>query len=315
MRIVIVGPGALGSLLAARLFLLYQENSRTGNDYPFLHLLDYRPERAEFLHSRGLLFEEGERKVLCHPHVTVDPGVCRTGDVLFFCVKSTAVASALARVTPYLSSRTLLIAMQNGIGHLDAISHSPCATGVGITSEGATLIGPGHVCYGGRGVTRLGLLSSRSDSSDKALENIIALFNAAGMTAERTVEPLKDIWAKLFINIGINALTAIHGCRNGELLNSPSTRKSIEKAVREAEMVAVAKNIPIDADPVQATFAVCKATQHNISSMLQDVLQKRLTEIDAINGAIVATGSELGIATPVNTELVRQVKELEASYT
>jgi 2-dehydropantoate 2-reductase len=315
MRIVIVGPGALGSLLAARLFLLQEKKSRTGYDHSSLHLLDYRPERAEFLHANGFLFEEGDRKVRCRPHVTADPEICTGSDLIFFCVKSTAVTSALARVTPFFTPDTLLLAMQNGISHLNEMHHVPVATGVGITSEGATLVEPGHVRHGGRGLTRLGLLSADSVDSGKKLEDIVALLNDAGMKAERTGDPLKHIWAKLFINIGINAFTAIHGCRNGELLNSPSIKETMEKAVREAVLVARAKNIPVEADPVQATFAVCEATRNNTSSMLQDVLQKRLTEIDAINGAIVAAGAEFGIPTPANAELVRQVRELEASYT
>jgi 2-dehydropantoate 2-reductase len=314
MRIVIVGPGALGSLLTARLFLFKQEAGGTGNDILSLHLLDYRPERAEHLQKNGLLFEEGGDKILCTPQVTLDPEVCASSDVLFFCVKSTAVTSALDRLIPYLSRRSLLIAMQNGIGHLEEIQHAEFPAGVGITSEGATLMHPGHIRHGGRGITRLGLLAGHTDRSERVLQKTTALLDSAGMRAEVTRNPLKHIWAKLFINVGINALTALHGCRNGELLQVPATVAIMEKAVKEAELVARAKGIPVDADPVQATITVCRTTANNISSMLQDVLQKRMTEIGAINGAVVAEGVKLGIATPVNAELVRQVKELEASY-
>ncbi len=314
MRIVIVGPGALGSLLAARLGLLHRDKSGTGNDCFSLHLLDYRPERAELLQANGFLFEEAGRKIRCRPHVTLDPEICAGADVVFLCVKSTVVSSALVRFTPFLVPDTLLLAMQNGIGHLEAISQVPAAAGMGITSEGATLVAPGHVRHGGSGLTRLGLLAAGSTDSDRKLADIIALLNKAGLRTERTAQPLRHIWAKLFVNVGINALTAIHGCRNGELLNSQSIKETMETAVREAERVARAKNIPVETDPVQATFAVCEATRHNTSSMRQDVLQKRLTEIDAINGAIVAAGAECGIATPANAELVRLIRELEASY-
>lgn len=314
MRIVIVGPGALGSLLTARLFLFQQEASGTGNDILSLHLLDYKPERVENLQKNGLLFEAEGDKILCAPQVTLDPEVCASCDVLFFCVKSIAVTSALDRLKPYLSRRSLLFAMQNGIGHLEEIRHAAFPAGVGVTSEGATLIHPGHVRHGGRGITRLGLLTGHTDRSERVLRKITALLDSAGMRAEVTRNPLKHIWAKLFINVGINALTALHGCRNGELLHVPSTVEIMEKAVKEAELIARAKGIPVDADPVQATVSVCRTTANNTSSMLQDVLQKRMTEIDAINGAVVAEGIKLGIATPVNAELVRQVKELEASY-
>ncbi|MDH3327762.1 MAG: 2-dehydropantoate 2-reductase [Desulfobulbaceae bacterium] len=314
MRIVIVGPGALGSLLTARLFLFQQETAGTGNDILSLHLLDYRPERSENLQKNGLLFEEEGHKILCTPQVTLDPEVCVSSDVLFFCVKSIAVTSALGRLKPYLSRRSLLLAMQNGIGHLEEIQHAAFPAGVGITSEGATLMHPGHVRHGGRGITRLGLLTGHTDRSERVLQKTTALLDSAGMRAEVTRNPLKHIWAKLFVNVGINALTALHGCRNGELLRVPSTVAIMEKAVKEAELVARARGIPVDADPVQATITVCRTTANNTSSMLQDVLQKRMTEIDAINGAVVAEGVKLGIATPVNTEIVRRIKELEASY-
>jgi 2-dehydropantoate 2-reductase len=314
MRIVIVGPGALGSLLTARLFLYRQETGGTGNDILSLYLLDYKPERAGILQSDGLLLEADGRNFPCLPQVTLDPGVCASCDVLFFCVKSNAVESALARIRPYLPEQSLLFAMQNGIGHLEDMQHLPCSTGVGITSEGATLIHPGYVRHGGRGITRLGLLAGFGERSENLLQKTTALLNSADMRAEVTRSPLQHIWAKLFVNVGINALTALHGCRNGKLLDSPAKMAVMENAVNEAELVARAKGIPVDTDPVAATIAVCRTTANNISSMLQDVHQKRLTEIDAINGAIVAEGMQLGIATPVNADLVRRVKELEASY-
>jgi len=314
MRIVIVGPGALGSLLTARLYLFQRNSAGTGNDITSLQLLDYRQERSSRLRQEGLLLEEGRRKIRCTPDITVDPGVCERSDVLFFCVKAHAVPSALARIQSSLSRRTLLLAMQNGIGHLDAITAVDCPVGVGITSEGATLVQPGHVRHGGHGLTRLGVLTGHSRECETLLHRTASLLDAAGMRTEVTGNPLQHVWAKLFVNVGINALTALRGCKNGELLESPSAREIMEKAVREAEMIARASGIPVDADPVAATSAVCRTTAENISSMLQDVQQKRHTEIDAINGAIVAKGMKLGIPTPVNAGLVRRIKELEKSY-
>jgi len=314
MRIVIVGPGALGSLLAARLFLLRERTVGADNDILSLHLLDYRPERARILQAQGLLLEEGDRSILCAPEISFIPDICRTSDVIFFCVKSPSVVSALGRITPHLSDRSLLLAMQNGIGHLDAIIHSGSPAGVGITSEGATLVRPGHVRHGGHGITRLGLLTEHAGQAERTLLETADLLNRAGMKTAVTEHPLQHIWAKLFVNVGINALTAIHGCRNGELLNLPSALDKLKLAVREAEIVARAKGVAVDGDPVETTIGVCRTTAHNMSSMLQDVLRKRITEIDAINGAIVVEGGKLGIPTPVNAELVTMVKEVEASY-
>lgn len=315
MRIVIVGPGALGSLLTARisLYLEGQGKAGAGNDIR-LHLLDYRPERAEYLARHGLILDEGPRQVHCFPSVTANPEICAEADILFLCVKTTAVDDALEGVLPFFSPLLVVIAMQNGIGHLDRLAFLPCAHGAGVTSEGAAMISTGHVRHGGAGMTRMGLLDRPRPFSRGILERTSKLFNAAGLATEIIDDPFPHIWGKLLVNVGINALTAIYRCRNGELLDSGTLRSTMEKAVREAEMVARAKNIPITGDPVATTFSVCKATGNNVSSMLQDVRRHRRTEINAINGAIVAAGERLGITTPVNRELVRLVREIEEAY-
>jgi 2-dehydropantoate 2-reductase len=109
-------------------------------------------------------------------------------------------------------------------------------------------------------------------------------------------------------------LTAIHGCPNGKLLESAETKDELAAAVREGEAVARALGIEMIGDPLAMTLDVCSKTARNLSSMLQDVNNKRLTEIESINGAIVASGKNLGIPTPVNDELVRKVREMEQSY-
>ncbi len=316
MRIIIVGPGALGSLLAARIFLFLQEqkNNGAGNDDHRLYLLDHRPDRARLLNEHGLRLKENGRTIVCRLRVTADPAVIGHCDVLFLCVKALAVASALAGISPLLAPQTLLIAMQNGIGHLALLTKSPCNTAAGITSAGATLLGPGHVRHCGSGITRLGLLRADHDAALPRLQETTRLLNAAGMPAETTRHPLRYIWAKLFINVGINALSAVHQRTNGRLLTSESIREQMRKAIGEAVAIARAKDIPIVDDPVSSTFKVCRTTKNNVSSMLQDVMHQRPTEIDAINGAVVAAGKQLDIATPVNRELIRQIKAIEASY-
>ncbi len=315
MRIVIVGPGALGSLLTARTTLSLPGKGRpgTGND-DSLCLLDYRPARAGFLQQHGLLLEDREGQVRCFPDVTADPAICAAADVIFLCVKSTVLAAALDRIRPFVTPGTLVLAMQNGIGHFKTLSILSGHHGVGITSEGANLAKPGHVRHGGFGITRLGLPGSADPAAVDLLDRVAALLNRAGFETRVTTEPLKYVWAKLFVNVGINALTAIHNCRNGELLGSESTRQIMVQAVREAELVARAGNIMVAEDPVAVTLRVCETTGNNISSMLQDVRNRRRTEIGAINGAIVEKGNSLGIPTPVNRELVDRVRAIEAGY-
>ena len=91
-------------------------------------------------------------------------------------------------------------------------------------------------------------------------------------------------------------------------------QEKLAAAVREGENVARGRGIQLPADPLAMTLDVCRKTAQNFSSMLQDVTNRRITEIDAINGAIADAGRKLGIPTPVNDELVRQVKEIEQAY-
>ena len=93
------------------------------------------------------------------------------------------------------------------------------------------------------------------------------------------------------------------------------TRKILREAVTEAVRISKRKRIKlIYDDPLAKVEAVCEATSENMSSMLQDVLRKKRTEIDFINGVIVRQGQELGIPVPANLMLVDLVKTIETSY-
>lgn len=316
MRIVIVGPGALGSLLAARIALLLEKVQGAGpdNQTQSLSLLDYKPERAGQLRKAGLLYEEKGQQTRCSVQAEAAPETVTGCDVLFFCVKTTAFAETLNRIVPYLSPATMFVAMQNGISHLEAMSSLPCIGCAGVTSEGATLVVPGHVRHGGAGITRIGVLGPGAEDYSRRLSATADLLNASGLETYVTAHPLKHIWAKLLVNAAVNALTAIHDCPNGELLLAGETKDVMKRAVEEAVSVARAQGIEVEGDPVASAWKVCEMTAQNISSMLQDVRNRKPTEIDAINGAIVALGEKLGIDTPVNRELVRRVKEIETGF-
>ena len=125
---------------------------------------------------------------------------------------------------------------------------------------------------------------------------------------------LTKIWEKLFINVGINGLTATLACKNGELLTLPGVDQRMKNAIDEALLVARAEGIEVTDDPYHSCRIVCRKTAENLSSMLQDVRNRRPTEIEAINGAIVARALPHNIKTPENSLLCRQVKALEAEY-
>ncbi len=305
MRLVIVGPGALGCLVAARLAPVACDG---------LVLLDHRPGRARLLAEKGLLLEEAGECIRVTPAVTATPGEIGPADVVLLCVKTPALPAALNHVAPLCGPATLLVFFQNGISHLDACPPGGAAAAYGVCSEGATLVGPGHVRHAGRGETCLGFLRETTPAARLRLEHVAACWRRAGFSARVCDKIRERIWEKLLINIGINALSAIHGRSNGQLLVSCALRPRMAEAVREAAAVGAAAGVFLPPDPLEAVYRVCRATRTNVSSMLQDVRNRRPTEIDAINGAVVALGRRLGVATPVNGRLCEQVRALEAGY-
>lgn len=310
MHILLVGPGALGCLLSS----IVSKGLRGTGDT--LTLLDYNRNRAEYLSSTGIAYHLGDTVETIAVTATSWPEQLSQVDAVILCVKSYDVMASLEFCRPLLTKNTLLIFLQNGISHLSLTSHIGDATAAfGTTTEGATLLRPGHVRHAGSGMTYLGFPEKPSGHFSMILEKTRAVFAAGGLKAEVTENIIARIWAKLFINVGINALTATLGCKNGELLTLAGVRQRMQSAIDEAIQIAKAEKIEIMDDPFQATRAVCSKTAENISSMLQDVKNKRRTEIDAINGAVVNLGLLNNIATPENNLLCQQVKEIEAGYT
>ena len=309
MRFVIVGPGALGCLLAAR---LAPAVSVAGDD---LLILDHDRERAELIDSRGIIYEQFEDPKCIRVAACADPQRISGADCLFLCVKSYDLPSALKLCLPLCMTETLVIFMQNGIAHLEFGGHVGSATAAyGCTSEGATLLGPGHVRHAGAGMTSLGFLDNCGGKIAAVLAHAVLQLQAAGLAAQVSNAIRTRLWAKLFVNVGINALTAIHNCRNGDLLTLPEAAVEMKAAVEEAQRVALAAGIPIEVDPYQATVDVCRATAINISSMRQDVLKHKRTEIDAINAAVVRQAELFGIVAQVNESLVRRIRAIEQGY-
>ena len=310
MHILLVGPGALGCLLAAMISRTLDKRS------DHLAILDHSLERAALLNSQGIVYEaDGQQHRTSVPVIT-DPAASGAADAVVLCVKSHDIARSLRACQPLLVDSTLLLFLQNGIAHLeDKQATGRAAVAYGTTTEGATLIGPGHVRHAGHGVTHLGFHSPIIDTSLNRLGLLADIFRRAGLPTITTDRIIDRLWAKLFINVGINALTAIHDCPNGDLLTLPGARERMRTAIAEAEMVARMQGIRIDGDPFAATQEVCRKTAGNISSMLQDIRRRRRTEIDAINGAVAKAGRVLGLETPENERLLRQVRQIESGYT
>ena len=243
---------------------------------------------------------------------TADPAQVGLVSLAFLCVKSEAAECAARNIFPILGADSLLVALQNGITHHRLLTDILPVWALGITAQGANLLGPGVVRHGGSGPTYLGFLADVDELAIHRLQEAIDLMNCADIATTFSSDILAVAWNKLIVNAGINALTALENCTNGELLSRPAATATLKAAVLEAATVGLACGISIASDPVAMTVAVCRDTAENISSMLQDIRKRRHTEIEAINGAIVRQAAVLGISVPTNQALVTGVKALEA---
>lgn len=304
MRITIIGPGAMGCLLGAFLSKAKEE----------VWLLDKNPQRCQKIKEQGIKIEGVSGNWQAEVNTATEAKEIGPQDLIIIAVKSYDTKDALKNIKPLLNENTLTLTLQNGLGNIEIISEvvgQERALG-GITNQGATLLDRGFVRHAGKGETVIGRIDGRIPVE---LRGIREVFNKAGIETRITKDIKALLWSKLVINVGINALTAITHLNNGRLTEFETTRKILEDAVNEAIKVAKKKRIKlIYDDPLSKVEAVCEATAQNVSSMLQDVLKRRRTEIDFINGVIVRQAQPLGIPTPVNAVLTNLVKAIESSY-
>ncbi len=302
MNFLIVGPGAMGCLFAGHL-------KRAGHQ---VVMLDYREDRAREINLNGISLEgvEGNFKVQVAA-VTEKPS--QKIHVALICVKAYQTDEVARALSSWLDSDVMVLTLQNGLGNLEILKETLGEERVlgGVTAEGATLLGPGHVRHAGRGPTIIG----PAGVDGRPSPSIVSAFADAGFDI-RAVDAVEDlIWGKLIVNVGINALAAITRLKNGRLPDIKGTHQVMKKAVGEAVKVAHQKGIHLPfPDPVEKVLEVCRGTADNIASMLQDVLAQRATEIRFINGAIVAEGQRLGIEAPVNFTLSCLVEALQDTY-
>lgn len=304
MRIVVVGPGAMGCLFAA--FLSKSKEP--------VWLLDKHRERSVKISQQGIIVEGVSGNWQSKVKITSNPEEIEGCDLIVICVKSYHTKEVITQLKPLIRENTNILTLQNGIGNIEILAEAAGLDKVigGVTNQGATLLDYGRIRHAGIGETVIGRLDGKIPVEMRSIREI---FNKAGIETRISRDIKGLLWSKLIINVGINALTAITRLNNGKLIQFEGTRKILREAVTEAIRIAKRKRIKlIYDDPLAKVEAVCEATSGNVSSMLQDVLKKKCTEIDFINGVVVRQGQELGIPVPVNSILVGLLKTIEASY-
>jgi 2-dehydropantoate 2-reductase len=284
--ILIVGTGALATLFAVRL-------AEQGHDITMLGTWDAGLEALTRDGAR--LADSTGRERAFRVRVTRDPEAVRGSKYAFVLVKSWQTERAAQQLAECLAEDGLAVTLQNGLGNDEILARSlgRARVALGVTTTGATLLGPGLVRAGGEGVVSLEA-HPRVSVVEGALRR--AQFNVEVVADARSL-----VWGKLVVNAAINPLTALLRVSNGELLKRPSARVMMKALADETAAVASAQRVRLPFNnPIEAAENVARKTAANHSSMFQDVRRGAPTEIDAICGAVARAGKIHGVPTPVN---------------
>lgn len=284
--ILIAGTGALATLFAARL-------SAAGHP---ITMLGGWENGLQALQKNGARLIDANGVESAYPvEATSNTQECRGARYALVLVKSWQTERAARQLGDCLAQDGLALTLQNGMGNREILAEAlgPSRVALGVTTTGATLLGPGLARAGGEGIVSL--------EAHPRLGPLEAALTGAGFNVHIVNDADALVWGKLVINAAINPLTALLRVPNGELLQRPAAHRLMGLLAQEAAAVATAQGIHLPfEDAVKAAEDVAQKTASNHSSMFQDMRRGAPTEIDAICGAITQTGEKWGVSTPVN---------------
>lgn len=317
MRISIVGAGAMGSLMAGRLALAAASTPSGASVSIDDVLLFGRPSpHLDTIRRQGLELTERDGSTQTVPvRASSDPADVKGCDVVLVLVKSWASAEAVAPLRSYLTRETVVLTLQNGLGNAAALRSSLLHEGVrphvwlGVTTHAAVRTVPGAVVHTGAGITAIG---RRSTEVNTRLRDIASALTSSGFQTVAVEDIHRWVWRKLAVNAAINPLTALAGVTNAAVSRDSGLRAAAESLASEVVQVANASGVTIDRQEVLAAVdAVSRATGQNRSSMLVDLESGTRTEIDAINGAVVAEAARHRLKVPANQVMTALVRARE----
>jgi 2-dehydropantoate 2-reductase len=308
-RIAVLGGGAMGGLWAASL-------ARAGHP---MTVVDASATLVANVSAKGLTVDEtfagGGEAWVAEVSAAVDGTGRRPADVLFCFVKGMHTASAAERAGSLVGPETTVVTLQNGWGNASVLASrwGDDRIVAGVTYQSASMPTPGSVRHTARGRTIIGPFTSTSAARARA-DRVAGMLEAAGVPTELADPILPVIWDKLIVNTSALPVAALTGLTAGELVGS-APWPAVEGLARETIAVGVALGLGIDVEmrveQLRQTLANAGASK---ASMLQDVEGRRLTEVDTINGAVVAEGARHGVRTPLNAAMVALVHGLERSW-
>lgn len=298
MRTLIVGAGAMGGIFASMI-------AQAGRE---VYLYDVDQKKVDTINEKGLrVVRAGEEDQVVRIHAFSNIEDAPPCDLMLLFAKTYNTERAAREIASVSDENTMALTLQNGLGNAEELlKHFPSKQVFsGVTYQSGIEMAPGVVFHAARGLTIVAPMDKKglSAAMDQA-----RLFNDCQISAGATTD-LKPIqWKKLIINSAVNPLSAIYGVENGKLIKNAEAVTEMASLVVEGVAVAQKIDIPLNYGEMWASvLETCRRSSANRSSMLCDVDAGRPTEINAINGSIIALGDAHGVDTPVNIRVLRQI--------
>jgi 2-dehydropantoate 2-reductase len=305
MKIGVIGVGAIGGLLAAKLAAAGEEVSVVARG---AHLAAIR--------ERGLILKEEGREIVAR--VAASDRIADLGapDLLIVGMKAHQVAPVVAEVAASLGPQTLVLTAQNGIPWWYFFKHGGPHEGVRLQSvdPGGAIAGHlpidrviGSVVYPAAEIERPGVirhiegnrfsLGELDGAKSERIERVAAAFAKAGFKAPVVSDLRTEIWTKLWGNLSFNPISALTHATLQDMCRFALTRALVAEMMKEAQAVGEAFDIHVRIS-IEKRIAGAEAIGAHKTSMLQDIENGRAIEADALIGSVIELARLAGVATP-----------------
>lgn len=309
-KIMVVGVGGVGGMLAANLVKKYGESVS----------LIARGPRRESLRQNGLTLHSdlyGEFTV--HPaRIEEDPALCGVQDLILICVKNGGLQKVCQQILPVVGEHTAVMAVMNGVSAGQELARR-LGKGVLVDSVIYTVSSAGS----DYSITQKGSytylnIGSHTDSEEgkEAAQEIADLLNAAGVDCKVSRNVQAAIWKKYVLNCAFNVATARWGYTIGQLAADAAKRADCRALMAEAAAVAAKMGVPLPEDLVDKHMVTMmeNTTPNSDSSLSRDFDAGKVGEMEVFSGYIVRKAAELGVPAPVSREYYEGLKARAAGF-
>jgi 2-dehydropantoate 2-reductase len=303
MRICIVGCGAVGSLFAAHL-------AKAGKAEVWAY--DLWKEHIEAIRQNGLRLS-GAVDFTARLNATSNPQEVPRCDYGIVATKAIHTRNAIAQTAHIFDEGSVVCSVQNGVGNEEIIAEHVKNVIRGTTFPAGHPIAPGHIGFDIKGDTWIGPFEPTNTPFSK-VEELAGIITRSGMNTIALQDARGAQWTKLIFNAATNPVGALTLLHHGAATRFALTGQLSNDLIAEGEAVAKKLGIELHGDARELVQKGANAPGKHRASMLQDVLAKRQTEVDFMNGAIVQWGEKTDVPTPLNRALWQLIKGLEHSW-